>query len=637
VISFACPHCGRQLQLRDDFAGKRGKCPHCKNLLTVPLATGGLALAPEAAGAAATLPPTGEAILDGRTLPPNPKRLAPVAVSETLRTDGSNGVQPEVYDFLAPAQQPDEIGRLGMYRVLRVLGAGGMGVVFHAEDIALQRPVALKAMLPALAATPANRERFLREARAAAAIEHDHIVTIHQVGEENGVPFMAMQLLRGESLEAHLQREGVLPPAEVLRIGRETAEGLAAAAERGLVHRDIKPANIWLEGERRRVKILDFGLARGTSDNAHLTQQGVIIGTPAYMAPEQCGGKGLDARCDLFSLGCVLYRVSTGALPFIGEDTVSTLLAVATQQPRDPRALNPAMPASLSRIILRLLAKDPAKRYASAREVSEALTAVECDPVPGAAPIATPAVTVVAEPASRRRAVLAEDERTIEQAATAPRPSSRPAPRRRPRRARRTAWPWILGGVAALLVVVLGGVFVALAIKPGSVPTSPASNPVVQGPVATSAPVVVPPPPRTNPPTTRPVENPPDRNGSRAAAEWVLKHHGTIGVKIDSSGQIYLTNAIPKEPFHLLDILLSKHKEITDDELGSIRDALDSLEMRWIYLDGTSITDAGLAHLSKLKKLDQLFAQKTRVTQAGAHQLLKWVPRCSVSYDTPRR
>src|SRR5262249_31312881 len=147
------------------------------------------------------------------------------------------------YAFLAPAEQADEIGRLGSYRVLKVLGAGGMGVVFQAEDTALQRKIALKAMLPSLAANESAKQRFLREAQAAAAVEHDHTVGIYQVGEDGGVPFIAMLFLKGESLDDRLKREGTLPIAEVVRIGREAARGLAAAHAQGLVHRDIKPAN----------------------------------------------------------------------------------------------------------------------------------------------------------------------------------------------------------------------------------------------------------------------------------------------------------------------------------------------------------------------------------------------------------
>src|SRR5262249_40032399 len=156
----------------------------------------------------------------------------------------------------APAQSPEELGWLGPYRILEQLGAGGMGIVFRAEDPALQRAVALKTMKPSLAASESARLRFRREAQAAAAIQHDHIVTIHNVGEDRGVPYLAMQLLQGEPLESRLRREGALPAAEVMRIGREVAAGLAAAHQQGLIHRDVKPANIWLEKERGRVKIL---------------------------------------------------------------------------------------------------------------------------------------------------------------------------------------------------------------------------------------------------------------------------------------------------------------------------------------------------------------------------------------------
>ena len=145
-----------------------------------------------------------------------------------------------------------------------------------------------------------------------------------------------MQFLHGETLEERMKREGRLPLAEVVRIGRETALGLAAAQKRGLVHRDIKPVNIWLESEKGRVKILDFGLARFGSQDSHLTQQGAILGTPAYMAPEQAKGQAVDGRADLFSLGCLLYQMATGELPFKGSDAVSTLLAVASLPRRRP-------------------------------------------------------------------------------------------------------------------------------------------------------------------------------------------------------------------------------------------------------------------------------------------------------------
>jgi serine/threonine protein kinase/WD40 repeat protein len=305
-----------------------------------------------------------------------------------------DGTEP-LCDFLAPAQDATEIGRLGGYRILKVLGAGGMGVVFHAEDLQLKRSVALKTMKPSAHTNAAARQRFLREARAAAAIEHDHIVTIHQVGEDRGVPFLAMQLLQGETLEQRLQRDGKLRSDEALRIGREIAAGLAAAHERGLIHRDIKPANIFLvsggvvSGEwsdqhsslitdhSPKVKILDFGLARSAADDAQLTKSGTILGTPSYMAPEQARGEKVDPLCDLFSLGCVLYRMTTGELPFKGATTMNILTALALDNPKPPPEINPDVPRSLSDFIMQLLAKNPAERPSSARAVVRALEGME--------------------------------------------------------------------------------------------------------------------------------------------------------------------------------------------------------------------------------------------------------------------
>ncbi len=282
----------------------------------------------------------------------------------------------EICSRLAAPQQPDELGRLGPYRVLKVLGAGGMGAVFQAEDSTLQRLVALKVMLPAFAATRSARERFLREARAAAAPKHDHIVTIHQVGEDRGIPFLAMELLEGESLESRLPREGRPPLLEAVRIGREIAEALAAAHKRGLVHRDVKPANVWVEAGSRRVKILDFGLARSNRD-AHLTQSGAILGTPGYMSPEQAAGKPADARSDLFSLGVVLYRMLTGGLPFGGHDMISILVAMSTTPPQPVSKVNADVPRPLADLVMRLLSREPAERPATAEEVARALADIE--------------------------------------------------------------------------------------------------------------------------------------------------------------------------------------------------------------------------------------------------------------------
>jgi serine/threonine protein kinase len=372
-ITLVCPGCRSKLKAPDKLAGRKAKCPTCGQPIPVPAGE------PQAArtggsGARSVAPASQAREIPHSEIPTVPPDVASPVAQPTQSFPAANK---ELYDFLAPPQAPDEIGRLGPYRVLRILGHGGMGVVYQAEDPQLKRLVALKVMLPALAASESSRQRFLLEARSAAAIEHDHIVAIYQVGEDRGVPFLAMPFLRGESLQDRLQREGKVPLAEVLRIGRETAEGLAAAHARGLMHRDIKPANIWLEEGRGRVKIVDFGLARAVGGEAGLTQSGMIVGTPQYMAPEQTGGQPIDCRCDLFSLGCVLYRLSTGELPFQGPTVLAVLAALATVQPKPLTELNPDLPPAFVALVMQLLAKNPVDRPASAQAVAEALADLE--------------------------------------------------------------------------------------------------------------------------------------------------------------------------------------------------------------------------------------------------------------------
>ena len=281
------------------------------------------------------------------------------------------------YEFLDPPRAAGELGWLAHYRVRKLLGEGGMGLVYEAEDTDLLRKVALKVIRPELADSSQATQRFLLEARAMAALKHDHIVTIYQVGQQHGVPFLAMEYLQGMSLYRWLDR-GHKPAAElVLRLGREIATGLSAAHQRGVVHRDIKPANIWLEVPAGRVKILDFGLARAEGHDVQITNPGTTVGSPAYMAPELARGERGDASCDLFSLGCVLYLLATRRLPFPGTTVVAVLTSLATETPPAPRAINPAIPPALDELITRLLAKSPADRPASARAVVEAILSIE--------------------------------------------------------------------------------------------------------------------------------------------------------------------------------------------------------------------------------------------------------------------
>ena len=303
-----------------------------------------------------------------------------------------------IYAFLDPARERGELGWLAHYRITAVLGEGGMGFVFDAFDTRLHRRVALKVLKPELAANLNFRERFLQEARLAAALPDDYIITIYEVGLANDVPYLAMKFLHGESLEQRLQRDGRLPTHEVLHIGREVALGLSAAHERGLIHRDIKPANLWLETPPPdhgatsgahlscefvyRIKVLDFGLARPMNDPRRRTATGLIVGTPSYLAPEQARGQPLDHRCDLFSFGCVLYRMVTGNLPFDGPDTLAQLTALAIAEPPAIENLAPDVPAGLRTLIHQLLARDPAKRPATARTVAEALRTLEKSSTP---------------------------------------------------------------------------------------------------------------------------------------------------------------------------------------------------------------------------------------------------------------
>jgi len=325
--------------------------------------------------ASGTFPPEARRFLDDVGLSPPPSGGAS---GTHVGPDGPP--RSAEFPFLAPPQQPDELGRLGAYRVLGVLGAGGMGAVFRAEDPVLRRQLALKVMLPHVAHNPTAKARFLREARSQAAVEHDHVIAIHQVGVEGDVPFLAMPLLKGQPLSAALKANPAVPIGEAIRIAREMAAGLAAAHELGLVHRDIKPANVWLEGRTRRVEILDFGLARGESDaggDEPVTQAGAVIGTPAYMSPEQGRGLAVDARTDLWSLGIVLYQMTTGELPFRGPTTLAILTSLALDNPPPPIAKNPSVPTALSDLVMRLLAKSSADRPASAEAVVEALRVVE--------------------------------------------------------------------------------------------------------------------------------------------------------------------------------------------------------------------------------------------------------------------
>jgi eukaryotic-like serine/threonine-protein kinase len=276
--------------------------------------------------------------------------------------------------FLDLPTQDGSLGRIGEHEVLAGLGEGGMGVVFKAFDKTLHRMVAIKVLAPRLASSQGARRRFIREARAAAAINHPNVITIHSVSVQQEMPYLVMEYIAGTTLH-HRIREG--PPLEVeeaLRIAVQVASGLAAAHEQGVIHRDIKPANIMLEDGVERVKITDFGLALAAIDSPTITSAGQMVGTPSYMSPEQVRAAGaIDSRSDLFSLGCVLYAMFVGHSPFRGQQTLEVIRLVSEFHPPPLHEVCPRVPRALSEVVRRLLEKNPKDRFQTASELAVVL------------------------------------------------------------------------------------------------------------------------------------------------------------------------------------------------------------------------------------------------------------------------
>ena len=576
---------------------------------------------------------------------------------------------------------------VGGFVPVEILGEGGMGAVYLAEDRQLGRCVAVKVMKKELAADLDARRRFLREARAMATIEHDNIMTIYAVGEDQETPFLVMPVLKGETLDDRLRRECTLSVAESCRISREIADGLAAAHAHGLIHRDIKPSNIWLEGKQGRVRILDFGLARPATDDQRVTQSGAVLGTPAYMAPEQAAGTDATSRSDLFSLGAVMYRMTTGEQPFAGPNMMATLNNLANKHPEAPRTKRPEIPEELSVLIQRLIAKDPEQRLESAADVRESLQQ--------SFETRTSQATAVVPKTSEKPAVKVSAENAHMKPSSAGR--SPGIPRK-----------VIAGGLAGMLLLLTAVVYriqtdhgtlivtidddqvEAKLNKDGLViedaktgrtwkltpdkaepmPSGEYKLPQVEGlllnvrddsgtefktaefKIKRGDKITVLVTLATDGTSARKLSNAdlksatPDYAKEREIAEWILSIGGTVRVQFESGKVTTLTSQrAPEEKYVARIIKLTKNSQLTNKDLSRLTELSNLQELaltesqqindttaeiisriqtlKSLDLSSTALTDVGMSNIAKLPQLTGLSIHATRVTDLGIAELAK--------------
>jgi Protein kinase domain len=541
-----------------DFLGHLESCTRCQNALET--------LAGDTAAWGFTATGLGQ---------PERYEAALLDLMDRLKDQDFVGADDDNFSFLQPADKAGLLGLLGDYEIQEQIGRGGMGVVFKATDPSLHRTVAIKVLTPGLAASVTARRRFVREGRAAAKVVHDNIVTVHGVQETDGVPYLIMQHVEGESLQERLDREGPLELLEIVRIAQQAAAGLAAAHAQGLIHRDIKPANLLLEAPRvvapatveveERVKITDFGLAR-MADDIQVTQHGMVIGTPEYMSPEQARGEAVDHRSDLFSLGSVIYAMCADRPPFRGSSTVAVLRQVSDEEPVPMRSVNPDAPAWLAELVERLMRKNPDERYQQASEIAALLAGF-----------------------------LAQEREPHLLAPAAP-------PGRRQRRGRARSLAWL--ACALILAVAPVSLWFQHALFPAALQEDPAAQPGRAGadgkkgdpagdPKKPNAPVQGPIPQKDVPATPE----------QKRAVE-ILKR---LNAKFQFNAPGRPVVHVSFEPGTVVDDILE--------------DLLPLTEIGVLGLQGTKITDAGLKHVAGFKKMFQLYLGQTAVTDAGLKEL----------------
>jgi serine/threonine protein kinase/HAMP domain-containing protein len=301
--------------------------------------------------------------------------------SAHVGADGS----PSRFDTLpsadrAAGQGANAPGQVGRYRVISRIGRGGMASVYKAHDPSIDRALAIKFLHTEYCEQEEYRGRFLREARAAGALSHPNIVTVHDVGEIDHLPYMAMELIEGEPLNELMSRVGPMPVADVISLGIQLGKALDYAHGKGVVHRDIKPSNIMCVAGAQHVKVTDFGIAHVSSGpSAQHTRVGDVLGTPQYMSPEQTKGNMVDGRSDLFSVGIILYQMLAGQAPFKSDSIVALAMMIANHEPTPIQKLRPDIPQDMRRIVERCLAKNPDRRFQSGRELADAMIRLQRD------------------------------------------------------------------------------------------------------------------------------------------------------------------------------------------------------------------------------------------------------------------